>query len=192
MLRAMVERPQDIVARGYETAADQFEVWQRQLCRRRDRYGGRGKRAASTVRSVANPREGGPRGEPAVPPVRAVEIRKVGVVGLGTMGAGIAQVCIQAGFETVAREVSEELCERGRSTIGRYLARGVEKGRLTQAECDEALGRLELTTGVEDLAGCELVIEAIVEELGPSRRCSQSSPRSRPTRSWRPIPPRSR
>jgi 3-hydroxybutyryl-CoA dehydrogenase len=93
------------------------------------------------------------------------EIRKVGVVGLGTMGAGIAQVSVQSGHETVGREVSGELGERGRATIERYLTRGVEKGRLTQAERDAALGRLTLTTELSDLADCDLVIEAVLEEL---------------------------
>ena len=96
-------------------------------------------------------------------------IRRVGVVGLGTMGAGIAQVSAQAGFETVGREVSEELCERARETIAHYLGRAVEKEKLTAEERDAALGRLTLTTSLEDLAGCDLVIEAIVEELEPKR-----------------------
>jgi 3-hydroxybutyryl-CoA dehydrogenase len=96
-------------------------------------------------------------------------IRRVGVVGLGTMGAGIAQVSAQAGFETVGREVSEELCERARGTVEHYLGRAVEKERLTAEERDAALGRLTLTTSLEDLAGCDLVIEAIVEELEPKR-----------------------
>ena len=98
-----------------------------------------------------------------------MEIRKVGVVGLGTMGAGIAQVCVQAGVETVGREVTPELAERGRATIERYLARGVEKERLTQDEMDAALGRLTLATDLQELAGCDLVIEAIVEEIEPKR-----------------------
>jgi 3-hydroxybutyryl-CoA dehydrogenase len=93
------------------------------------------------------------------------EIRKVGVVGLGTMGAGIAQVSVQSGFETVGREVSDELAERGRATIDRYLTRGVEKERLTAGERDAALGRLTLTTELADLADCDLVIEAVLEEL---------------------------
>jgi 3-hydroxybutyryl-CoA dehydrogenase len=92
-----------------------------------------------------------------------VEVRTVGIVGLGTMGAGIAQVCVQAGVETVGREVSAELGERGRATIEGYLARGVEKGRLTQEDMDAALGRLRLTTELGELSGCDLVIEAIVE-----------------------------
>lgn len=98
-----------------------------------------------------------------------MKISRVGVVGLGTMGAGIAQLCVQAGFETVGREVSEELCERGRATIDRYLSRGVEKGRMTQEEKEAALGRLATTTELADLAGCDLVIEAIVEEIEPKR-----------------------
>jgi 3-hydroxybutyryl-CoA dehydrogenase len=98
-----------------------------------------------------------------------VEIQKVGVVGLGTMGAGIAQLSVQGGYETVAREVSDELAQRGRTTIDRYLGRGVEKGRLSQDERDAALGRLELTTELSDLAGCDLVIEAVLEELDLKR-----------------------
>ena len=94
-----------------------------------------------------------------------MEIRRVGVVGLGTMGAGIAQVSVQAGFETVGREVSDELGERGKATIDRYLTRGVEKGRLTQEQKDTAIGRLALTTELADLADCDLVIEAVLEEL---------------------------
>jgi len=99
-----------------------------------------------------------------------MEIRKVGVVGLGTMGAGIAQVSVQSGFETVGREVSDELAERGGATVARYLTRGVEKGRLSQDERDEALGRLRLTTELADLADCDLVIEAVLEELDLKRQ----------------------
>jgi 3-hydroxybutyryl-CoA dehydrogenase len=98
-----------------------------------------------------------------------MEIRKVGVVGLGTMGAGIAQVSVQSGFETVGREVSAELGERGRATIERYLARGVEKGRLSADERDAAAARLTLTTELSDLADCDLVIEAALEELDLKR-----------------------
>jgi 3-hydroxybutyryl-CoA dehydrogenase len=94
-----------------------------------------------------------------------VEIRTVGVVGLGTMGAGIAQVAVQAGSPTIGREVSDGLAERGRATIERYLARGVERGRLTQEAFDEALARFSTTTELGDLAVCDLVIEAVLEEL---------------------------
>jgi 3-hydroxybutyryl-CoA dehydrogenase len=94
-----------------------------------------------------------------------VEVRRVGVVGLGTMGAGIAQVSVQAGFETVGREVSEELAERGRSTIDHYLSRAVEKERMTQEDKDAAVQRLSLTTDLGNLTDCDLVIEAVLEEL---------------------------
>jgi 3-hydroxybutyryl-CoA dehydrogenase len=99
----------------------------------------------------------------------ATEIQRVGVVGLGTMGAGIAQVCVQAGVETVGREVTEELGERARERIAHYLGRGVEKGRLAADERDAALGRLTTTTALADLEGCDLVIEAVVEELDAKR-----------------------
>src|SRR5438874_13149459 len=85
------------------------------------------------------------------------------------MGAGIAQLSVQGGYATVAREVSDELAQRGRTTIDRYLGRGVERGRLSQDERDAALGRLELTTELSDLAGCDLVIEAVLEELDLKR-----------------------
>ena len=94
-----------------------------------------------------------------------MEIGKVGVVGLGTMGAGIAQVSVAAGHETVGREVSPELAERGRDRIAHFLGRAVEKGRTTAAERDAALGRLTLTQDLADFADCDLVIEAVLEEL---------------------------
>jgi 3-hydroxybutyryl-CoA dehydrogenase len=98
-----------------------------------------------------------------------VEISRVGVVGLGTMGAGIAQVCLQAGLEVVGREVSPELGERARERIDHYLSRGLEKGRLTQGEKDAALGRLTLVTDLADLGSCQLVIEAAFEDLEVKR-----------------------
>ncbi len=96
----------------------------------------------------------------------AREIRTVGVVGLGTMGAGIAQVCVEAGFDVVGREVEAALGEQAHGRIDHFLTRKVEKGQLGQEEKDAALGRLTLTTRLEDLAGCDLVIEAAFEELG--------------------------
>ncbi|MBA3718203.1 MAG: 3-hydroxybutyryl-CoA dehydrogenase [Actinobacteria bacterium] len=93
-------------------------------------------------------------------------MERVGVVGLGTMGAGIAQVCLQAGFETVGREVNEEFAQRGRGTIDHYLSRGVEKGRMTQEDKEAMLGRLTLATDLGALAGCDLVIEAVIEDIG--------------------------
>ena len=98
-----------------------------------------------------------------------MEILRVGVVGLGTMGAGIAQVCLQAGLEVVGRDVAPELGERARGRIDHYLARGVEKGRLTQDQKDRALTSLTTTTELADLAECQLVIEAAFEDLGVKR-----------------------
>jgi 3-hydroxybutyryl-CoA dehydrogenase len=98
-----------------------------------------------------------------------VEISRVGVVGLGTMGAGIAQVCLQAGLEVVGRDVTLELGETARGRIDHYLTRGVEKERLTQDEKDAALGRLTVTTELTDLPGCQLVIEAAFEDLDVKR-----------------------
>src|ERR671933_1835712 len=99
----------------------------------------------------------------------AREIKRVGVVGLGTMGAGIAQVCLEGGVEVVGREVSEELGERARERIAHFLGRKVEKGRLGAEERDAALARLRLTTDLGELAGCELVIEAAFEDLDVKR-----------------------
>ena len=91
------------------------------------------------------------------------------MVGLGTMGSGIAQVCLQAGLEVVGREVELELGERARARIDHYLTRGVEKERLTQADKDAALGRLTLVTDVAELGSCGLVIEAAFEDLEVKR-----------------------
>jgi 3-hydroxybutyryl-CoA dehydrogenase len=86
---------------------------------------------------------------------------KVGVVGLGAMGAGIAQLCVEAGLETVGREVASELGEQARGRIAHFLTRKVEKGQIEAFDID----LLSLTTEVADLAECDVVIEAIVEEL---------------------------
>jgi 3-hydroxybutyryl-CoA dehydrogenase len=97
------------------------------------------------------------------------EIGKVGVVGLGTMGAGIAQLCVEAGVDTVGREITVDLGERARDRIAHFLTRKVEKGQMSAEERDAALGRLQLTTELSELADSDLVIEAIVEELEPKR-----------------------
>jgi 3-hydroxybutyryl-CoA dehydrogenase len=94
------------------------------------------------------------------------EIRRVGVVGLGAMGAGIAQLAIEAGYETVGREVSDELGSAARNRIAHFLQRKVDKERMTSSEHKAALEHLSLTTELADLADCDLVIEAIVEDLG--------------------------
>ncbi len=95
----------------------------------------------------------------------AREIKKVGVVGLGTMGAGIAQLCIQAGVPTVACENTPELAERGRAGIQKQLDKAVEKGKLSAEARDAQLALLVPASDVAALAGCDLVIEAIFENL---------------------------
>ena len=107
-----------------------------------------------------------------------MEISRVGVVGLGTMGAGIAQVCLQAGLEVVGREVSPQLGEKARERIDHYLSRGVEKGRLTQKERDAALDRLRLVTEIAELGSCQLVIEAAFEDLEVKRELFSELERS--------------
>jgi 3-hydroxybutyryl-CoA dehydrogenase len=98
-----------------------------------------------------------------------MEIRQVGVVGCGLMGSGIAQVAAMAGFPTVVREVTPELLGKGLSSIERSLAKFVEKGTITADQRAETLGRLKPTTELTDFAGCDLVIEAIIENLGHKR-----------------------
>jgi 3-hydroxybutyryl-CoA dehydrogenase len=85
------------------------------------------------------------------------------------MGAGIAQLCVEAGVDTIGREMSMELAESARDRIEHFLQRKVEKGTLDQSALDAAVGRLSLTTELADFAACDLVIEAIVEELGPKQ-----------------------
>jgi len=89
----------------------------------------------------------------------------IGVLGCGLMGSGIAQVAAVAGYRTVARDMTPELLEKGRNTIARSLGRLVEKGKLAAEERDAALCRLGFVTALEELAGCDLVIEAVTEDL---------------------------
>jgi 3-hydroxybutyryl-CoA dehydrogenase len=98
------------------------------------------------------------------------EIRKVGVLGCGLMGSGIAEVAAKAGCETVVREVSQALLDKGMEKIRGSLARAVDKGKLDAALRDETLGRLKGTTEIGDLADCDLVVEAIVENLDEKRK----------------------
>ena len=94
-----------------------------------------------------------------------MSIHKVGVLGAGLMGSGIAEVCAKAGYDTVIREVTEELVKKGMARIEGSLGKAVEKGKLAAADRDAAWKRIAATTRHEDLAGCDLVIEAIVENL---------------------------
>ena len=92
-------------------------------------------------------------------------IRKVGVLGSGQMGSGIAQVAAVAGFEVVARDLEESQLSRGRKAVESSLAKFVEKAKLAAQDRDAALARLRFTTRLEDLAACDLVIEAVTEDL---------------------------
>jgi 3-hydroxybutyryl-CoA dehydrogenase len=96
-------------------------------------------------------------------------IGRIGVVGCGLMGSGIAQVSAQAGFPTVVREVSPNALEKGLASIRRFLEGGVEKGKLSKADMEKTLGSLKGTVELRDLAECDLVIEAAPENLALKR-----------------------
>jgi 3-hydroxybutyryl-CoA dehydrogenase len=99
-----------------------------------------------------------------------MEIRKVGVLGCGLMGSGIAQVAASAGFETVVKEVSSEFLNRGFIGIEKSLARFAEKGTITGDQQKQIRGRLSGTTSFQELADCDIVVEAIIENLEEKRR----------------------
>jgi len=92
-------------------------------------------------------------------------IEEVGVVGCGLMGSGIAQVAVQAGCQVTVREVSQQLLDKGLQGIEKNLARLVEKGTLSAGDRDQVRGRLRGTTNLDDLKDCDLIIEAIIEQL---------------------------
>ena len=96
-------------------------------------------------------------------------IEKIGVVGCGLMGSGIAQTAAQAGLQVAVREVSAELIDKGFANIDKSLARLVQRGTLTAAQRDAARNRLRGTTKLDELAGCDLIIEAITEQLAPKK-----------------------
>jgi 3-hydroxybutyryl-CoA dehydrogenase len=98
-----------------------------------------------------------------------MEIKKVGVLGCGLMGSGIAQTAASAGFVTVVREVSDEVCQRGFAGIEKSLARFAEKGTITSEQQTEIRGRLTGTTDDQDLADCDIIVEAIIENLDIKR-----------------------
>jgi 3-hydroxybutyryl-CoA dehydrogenase len=91
-------------------------------------------------------------------------IERVGVIGCGLMGSGIAEVCARAGLDVTVREVSAEAAEAGRQRLVTSLDRGLVAGKLTESARDEALGRLSFTTAIDDLADRQMVIEAVVED----------------------------
>jgi 3-hydroxybutyryl-CoA dehydrogenase len=97
-------------------------------------------------------------------------IHRVGVVGCGTMGSGIAQLCAQKGYPTVVREVDEAALHRGLARIRDFLAEGVRRGKVTAAERDRALAALRGTTSFSEFADCDIVIEAVLEKLDEKLR----------------------
>jgi len=99
-----------------------------------------------------------------------MKIKKVGVLGCGLMGSGIAEVAAAAGHEVVVREVSDELLEKGRGRIQRSLAKAVEKAKLDPEARDKTLGRIRGVIDLDELRDCDLVVEAIVENLEIKRK----------------------
>ena len=94
-----------------------------------------------------------------------MEIKKVGVVGCGLMGCGIAQVCAQSGYHVVVSEINDALLNKGMASISSRLARDVDKGKLSTEDKDSALSRIKGTTNTQDFSDCDLVIEAITENM---------------------------
>jgi 3-hydroxybutyryl-CoA dehydrogenase len=109
-------------------------------------------------------------------------ISKVGVLGCGLMGSGIAQTAAAAGFTTVARDVTEPLLEKGRAGIAKSLGTLVEKGKLTAAGRDAALSRLSFQTDLTALRDCDIVVEAVTEDLDLKNRLWQELDRLCPPR----------
>jgi len=94
-----------------------------------------------------------------------MEIGKVGVVGCGIMGSGITQVCAQSGYQVIVSEVNDELLNKGIASIDSFLTKSIERGKLSQPEKDSTLARIKGTTSTKDFSDCDLVIEAVVEDM---------------------------
>ena len=94
-----------------------------------------------------------------------MEIKKVGVVGIGTMGHGITQVSAQAGYDVIVVDATDELLKKGMATIDKVMNRNVEKGKVTQEEKDATMGRIKTSTNMKDLADRDVVVEAVFESL---------------------------
>ncbi len=94
-----------------------------------------------------------------------MEIKKIGVVGAGTMGHGIAQVAAQTGYEVVMRDIKQEFVDNGMKGIDKFLSKGVEKGKISEEQKKEILSRITGTVDMKDLKDCDLVIEAVIEDV---------------------------
>jgi 3-hydroxybutyryl-CoA dehydrogenase len=99
-----------------------------------------------------------------------MQIKTVGILGCGLMGAGIAQVSAAAGYKTIVREVEDSFVKKGMGRIEKFLAGGVEKGKVTPQDKERTLGNLSGTTRLEELAGCDLIVEAIIENVDEKAR----------------------
>ncbi len=93
------------------------------------------------------------------------DIKTIGVVGCGLMGAGIVETCARSGYQVVVREINDDLLQRGLKRIGSSMSKGVEKGKLSQADRDAALARIKGTLSMADFKDCDLVVEAAVENM---------------------------
>ncbi len=94
-----------------------------------------------------------------------MEIKKVGIVGCGTMGAGITQVCAQSGYQVVVSEINDKLLSKGLGSINSALARSVERGKLSQEDRDATISRIKGTTNIKDFHDCDLVLEVTIENM---------------------------
>ncbi len=99
-----------------------------------------------------------------------MEIKTVGVVGCGLMGAGIVEVAARSGYKVVVQEINQELLSKGLGRIKGSLAKAVERGKITQGDADAALGRISGTLSLDDFAACDFVVEAIVENMGEKKK----------------------
>lgn len=99
-----------------------------------------------------------------------MKINRVGVVGCGAMGSGIAQVCAQAGYAVTVSEVSEDLLKKGLAAINSFLSKAVEKQKITPQDREATLARIKGTTSFNDFSDCDLVIEAAIENLDPKKK----------------------
>lgn len=97
-------------------------------------------------------------------------IKKVGVVGCGTMGSGITQVCAQSGYQTLVSEASEELLNKGLARINSFMSKGVERGKITKQDQESTLARIKGVTDLKDFSDCDLVIESVHEDIDLKKR----------------------
>ena len=98
-----------------------------------------------------------------------MDLNTVGVVGCGLMGSGIAEVCARAGYRVVVREISEALLQGGLDRIEKSLGKAITRGKISQEQADQTLGRIRGTLALDDLAGCDIVIEAAIENMNLKR-----------------------